>query len=128
MAAQTPAAKPCAAPNLHLFSGTKEIKATGTALVPKFTLALTKNPACTENITYRIKGAEATLVRARKVVVAPQTLSGQTIDISTWAKEFKPGDQVYVEVVVVEAMGADGKPHPVDFKAGRPYFRWVPAK
>ncbi|MVN79258.1 hypothetical protein GO988_23240 [Hymenobacter sp. HMF4947] len=116
----------CPPPQLRVFYQQQPVALTGSPLVSAVTLTLDQAAACQTPLTYEFKTAQLTLVRAKRRLLPPLTVTTSHVDLTAFRQVYHPGDIIYVELHGVTLTAAPGRPLPYPLEANESLaYSWV---
>jgi len=82
----------------------------GSAFTPQVMLRVTSPDACPEQVHYRFRNAQVTLVRQGRPVIPSMVVSQATVNLAPWMKICQPGDHIslFISYRDIAIVGADG--------------------
>jgi len=110
----------CSKPVLKLLHNGEEISAAGSALFLLVRLQILSEPECPDQVSYRARNAELTLVRGGRPLMPTILVRQPQVDMRPWMNTYQPGDHInvfiaYENLIVVSADGQQ-----------RPYVKPLP--
>jgi|GEM_PF-3835086 len=114
-------AQSCPPPTLQVLRNGQPVPATGSALPASALLRLTPAPGCAAAAGYRATGAEVSLIRRGRPVLATLLVEQPQLDLRPFQSVAQPGDHLYVFIPYqnLRVVAADG--------TARPYVKPKPA-